>query len=67
MTEEEVYIINHQHSLQSKAGTMKELGTGLGILIILELLPKIKGRLSVASEADKGSVFKIEFDKNLIV
>lgn len=67
MTEEEVSIINHHHSLQSKVGTMKELGTGLGILIILELLPKIKGRLSVVSEADKGSVFRTEFDKNLIV
>lgn len=67
MTPEEVSIINHHHSLQSKAGTMKELGAGLGILIILELLPKIKGRLSVESEVDKGSVFRIEFDKNMIV
>lgn len=66
MTDEEVSIINHHHSLQSKAGTMKELGTGLGIFIILELLPRIKGRLSVESEVDKGSVFRIEFDKNLV-
>ena len=44
---------------QSEPGTLMESGTGLGLLIIKELLAENKGQLHIQSQPDKGSVFTI--------
>lgn len=44
-------------------GTAKEKGTGLGLILCKELAEKNKGRLSVESEAGKGSKFTLSIPK----
>lgn len=43
----------------STLGTQNETGTGLGMIICKELIEKNKGQLSVESEVNKGTTFKI--------
>lgn len=47
----------NQHSTTS--GTKGEKGSGLGLFLVKELLGKIKGKLMVESEKDKGSSFTV--------
>lgn len=47
------------HSQQSEPGTFMESGTGLGLLIIKELLAENQGRLQIESQPDQGSIFTI--------
>ncbi len=42
----------------SKVGTMEEKGTGLGLLLCKEFLDKLNGRIEVASNPGKGSIFR---------
>ncbi len=42
---------------QTKSGTHKEQGTGLGLILCKEYIEKSGGRLSVKSEEGKGSLF----------
>lgn len=47
----------------SKKGTNQERGTGLGLVIAGEFLELNKGRLSIKSELNKGSEFRVIFPK----
>jgi signal transduction histidine kinase len=49
---------------QSEPGTLMESGTGLGLLIIKELLAENKGRLHIQSQPEQGSVFTIILPKS---
>jgi signal transduction histidine kinase len=43
----------------SYPGTNREKGTGLGLILCQELITKLKGKIEVTSEKNKGSVFTI--------
>ncbi|MBS3819988.1 response regulator [bacterium] len=45
--------------------TRKFEGTGLGLTIVKESVDLMKGNISVSSEKGKGTIFKVEFPKNL--
>lgn len=66
MTKEDVERINQHYQVESKMGTLQEGGSGLGIAMIMELLPRINGKLFVESELEEGSKFTIEFDKSSV-
>lgn len=57
MEAEEVNLIMDKSRHFSKYGTDGEKGTGLGLMLIKELLDINNGELSVQSEKNKGSVF----------
>ncbi len=43
----------------SRSGTMKESGTGLGLIIVSEFLSSLKGTIKVNSEENQGTEFKV--------
>lgn len=47
----------------SKDGTAKERGTGLGLMLCKEFVDKHNGKISVASEPEKGSTFTFTLPK----
>jgi signal transduction histidine kinase len=49
--------------IQSQKGTQGEQGSGLGLVLVKEILAINKGSISVRSEANKGSVFSIVLPK----
>lgn len=59
MSRDEVLKLNSFSSIKSKLGTMNEKGSGLGLLMVSELLPKLNGILHVESNEDIGSTFEI--------
>jgi len=59
MNQEDVYKINNLFSPASKLGTLDEKGSGIGLMIISELLPKINGILSVESKIGTGTTFQV--------
>ena len=50
--------------VQSKPGTQKEKGNGLGLLLINEYIHKLEGAISVETEAGKGSCFTIRLNEH---
>ncbi len=45
--------------------TSKTSGTGLGLTMVRKMVEEYKGEISVKSEVDKGSTFRISFPSNL--
>ena len=48
---------NEEGQLASSLGTDKEIGTGLGLQLVSDLVEKNQGKLRVESKADEGSNF----------
>ncbi len=57
ISEEDIQRLFRIEIAQSKIGTSKERGTGLGLILCKELVEKCGGELRVESELEKGSVF----------
>ncbi|MFA5404777.1 MAG: HAMP domain-containing sensor histidine kinase, partial [Ignavibacteria bacterium] len=55
-----LFILGKQ---ESKIGTSKEKGTGLGLILCKEMLKCLNGKLKVKSEVDKGSTFSFTLPK----
>ena len=51
---------------KTKIGTKGELGTGLGLHLVYELVKLNKGEISVSSEVEKGTNFQLQFPSKLI-
>lgn len=51
---------------KTKIGTKGELGTGLGLHLVYELVKLNKGEISVSSEVEKGTKFQLQFPSKLI-
>jgi signal transduction histidine kinase len=47
--------------MKSHSGSAGEKGSGIGLMLCMQLIKKVQGRLWVESEAGKGSRFYIEF------
>lgn len=52
--------------LQSRNGTAKETGSGLGLILCKELVDILQGSISVDSQEDKGTTFKITIPTNML-
>lgn len=59
MTAETIERLTGNQEIISTKGTNKEKGSGLGLLIVKDLLKYHRGRLSIISEPDKGSRFSV--------
>lgn len=59
MTESEMEQLFRVDVKQSRLGTDKELGTGLGLILCKEFVEKNTGRLTVYSQLNRGSMFSI--------
>lgn len=58
ISEEKVSKIFHSDSKLSTEGTSKETGTGLGLILVKEMVSKNKGEISVTSKENLGSIFE---------
>jgi signal transduction histidine kinase len=61
---EKLFRIDHKHSTQ---GTEKEIGPGLGLILVREFIEKHDGKISVESELDKGSEFIITIPERQVL
>lgn len=59
-------LFDAQHN-SSSLGTNNEKGSGLGLLLVKELLLKMNGDISVGSVINKGSKFIVEIPVNLTI
>lgn len=57
--------LTNETSYYSTTGTGNEKGTGLGLMIVKDFLKKHHARLTIESELEKGSVFRIFFPKTI--
>ncbi|GAB4245101.1 MAG: hypothetical protein Tsb0034_23560 [Ekhidna sp.] len=64
MNTETINSIINKEIQSSKAGTDKELGTGLGLSLSVGLLEKNNCEISVVSEPNKGTCFEIKIPRN---
>ena len=63
---DQVYIFDAFHQSDQKV-TRKHSGTGLGLAITHSLVNMMKGEISVHSEVDKGSTFRVVFPREVKV
>jgi signal transduction histidine kinase len=61
ISEEDKVNIFSEFFRSKKAKEMEQLGTGLGLNLVKEIVKRNNGTISVESEIDKGSTFTIEF------
>lgn len=59
MSEEVIAKLFKVDQFHSTAGTLKEKGTGLGLILCKEFMEKNGGQIKVESEVGKGSIFTI--------
>lgn len=64
MTKEKVDSILNRNMFKPSIGTNEEQGTGMGLLISLDLAEKINANISIESELNKGTSFIIDFKGN---
>ncbi len=64
MDEKEMQGLFKLGETQSSPGTDDEQGSGLGLILCKEFIDKHKGSISVSSEKNKGSVFRVHLPKN---
>lgn len=57
ISSEDIQKLFHLESNYTKIGTLKEKGTGLGLILCKEFVDKHKGKIWVESEPEKGSRF----------
>jgi PAS domain S-box-containing protein len=58
LTKEQIEkILKEKEKMESRLGTRKEKGTGLGLVVVKEFIQMNKGKLSIESEPGKGTVF----------
>ncbi len=50
-------ILKEKEKMESRLGTRKEKGTGLGLVVVKEFVQMNKGKLKIESEPGKGTVF----------
>jgi signal transduction histidine kinase len=56
-----------RQNIQSTDGTMKEKGTGIGLLISQEIAGILGGKIEVASKLDEGSTFTLKLPQQLLI
>jgi len=66
MTQETIEKLLNPNEVFSTFGTNNEKGSGLGIKLCMDLVAKNKGKLTISSELNKGSVFKFTLPKTEI-
>jgi|GEM_PF-409713 len=64
MTEDQIQEIQHHPNKSISYGTHGETGTRFGLQIVKEFLEINKGKLTIASEKGKGSIFTISLPKS---
>lgn len=64
MSQDTILKILNENCYYSTVGTSNEKGTGLGLMIVKDFLKKHNARLTIESEPEKGSVFKVLFPEN---
>lgn len=63
MTAEKIKTLFSISKNRSSSGTDKEKGSGLGLILCKELVEKANGMIEVESTPNKGSSFKLKFNK----
>ena len=58
LTKEQIEkILKEKEKMESRLGTRKEKGTGLGLVVVKEFIQMNNGKLSIESKPGKGTVF----------
>jgi signal transduction histidine kinase len=60
MSAEQISQIKNQQ-VESRQGTKGEKGSGMGLVLVTQLLQQINATLEIESEQGKGSVFRVVF------
>jgi signal transduction histidine kinase/tetratricopeptide (TPR) repeat protein len=63
MTKEQINSLMRKEKSYSALGTLNESGTGLGLLLVNELLSYHQGELEIKSKLNEGSTFILTFPK----
>jgi signal transduction histidine kinase len=63
MTAEKIKTLFSISKNRSSSGTDKEKGSGLGLILCKELVEKANGMIDVESTPNKGTTFKLKFNK----
>ncbi len=65
MTEEQINSIMIKEKSYSSPGTLNETGTGLGLILVFELLSYHNGKLEIKSQLNEGTSFILKFPKKI--